>query len=81
MNGQPRERETGRYAFAGDQDRMCTCGHRLGVHTAEPSHECMNGDLGIAHFGATGTPCNCKRFRLSRRKPNAGPSADGGKDA
>jgi hypothetical protein len=55
-----RDRSTGRYSYSGDFDRLCKCGHTLGAHTAEPPHECINGD--------TGEACDCARFVPARRK-------------
>lgn len=66
---QPRERANGRYGFSGDWERMCTCGHALGIHAAVAPHDCFNEDSCIP--GATGEACNCARFRPSRKKAKA----------
>ena len=59
-----RERSTGRYGWGGDNRRLCTCGHPLAVHLAEPPHACADADRHMD--GATGSPCTCARFRLAR---------------
>ena len=33
-----RSKATGRYGYDGNFDRLCVCGHRLGVHTSESPH-------------------------------------------
>lgn len=33
-----RAKDTGRYTFDSDLDRLCVCGRALGVHTAEAPH-------------------------------------------
>ncbi len=43
-----------------DFDKMCTCGHRFGSHTAARPHECMGADgFGVCELG-------CKKFRAAR---------------
>ena len=34
----PRSRQTGRYTYEGQWDRLCRCGLTLGQHTAEAPH-------------------------------------------
>lgn len=46
-----RNKQTGQYSFSTDFDRMCTCGHKLGVHTGEPPHSCMNDGSHVAFHG------------------------------
>ena len=60
-----RERLTGRYTFEGRFARLCTCGHPLGVHTAEAPHECIVGDLEDIN-------CDCLKFRLAPKVRAAG---------
>jgi hypothetical protein len=60
-----RNRRNGQYTFEGDFDRLCTCGHTLGVHTAEAPHECINGDVDLE--GATGEQCDCAKFKPSKK--------------
>ena len=55
---QPRSAD-GRYAFDGNWDRLCTCGHTLGIHYADPPQACMNAQKSA---GGTGEPCDCKKF-------------------
>lgn len=50
----------GKYSFEGNWERVCTCGHTLGIHAAEPPHPCFNEDTGIE--GATGKACDCAKF-------------------
>lgn len=58
---QMRERQTGRYGYVNQWERLCRCGHTLGVHTAEPPHECIARD-----FDRTATSCGCMKFRPKR---------------
>lgn len=61
---QHRDRANGQYAHA-DFDRLCRCGHTLGVHTADRVagvQECLNCDIG------DGTPCDCQSFRPAPKK-------------
>jgi hypothetical protein len=73
---QNRERGTGRYAFDGEFDRLCECGHTLGVHTAERGRdfesgrmmqECINHDVG------DGTLCNCVCFKPAKSPAGVAP--------
>lgn len=63
-----RDRATGQYAHR-TMEALCTCGHPLGVHAAATERgcrPCFNGDAHAA--GATGgEPCDCIRFRKSRK--------------
>lgn len=61
-----RNRHTGQYSYEGQWDRLCRCGHTLGVHAGEAPHPCFNGDSGME--GATGEPCDCPRFRPAKVK-------------
>lgn len=63
-----RDKGTGRYELEGKWDRLCKCGHKLGIHAAEVScgmRPCFNGD--------TGEPCDCEKFRAAP-KPKAQPA-------
>lgn len=51
-----RDPMTGQYAYDGDYDRVCRCGHILGVHV-DGGFECINVDVGDR------TPCACRKFR------------------
>lgn len=62
--------DDGRYTFDGNLDRLCVCGHRLGMHAGAHPHDCL------AYSFPVGNPerpenaeCGCLKFRLSRRKP------------
>lgn len=55
-----RNRHNGQFAYSSDFDRLCRCGHTLGVHTGEAPHECINED---SFAGGTGEPCACVKFR------------------
>ena len=55
----------GKFGFDNKWHRLCTCGHRLGVHAApndRSTRPCFNEDSGIE--GATGESCDCKHFKL-----------------
>lgn len=58
--------QDGRYTFDGNLDRLCVCGHSLGLHSAGAPHDCLT------HSFSTNDPrraeCDCPKFRLSRRK-------------
>lgn len=57
-----REGGTGRYTWT--VDRLCNCGHPLGVHTAarvKGEQPCMNGDPHSP--GSDGQDCECTVFR------------------
>jgi hypothetical protein len=71
-----RDQSTGRYSFWNRFERMCVCGHRLGVHTGG-GFDCLNSDSHVPSFlgddgkeypGGDGTPCDCMKFRQSRKK-------------
>ena len=68
-DGDKRSRDavTGRYDYGVDTDmsRMCICGHPLAVHVAG-GWQCINGEA--CGPEATLEPCDCRKFRLSRRK-------------
>lgn len=66
-----RREADGRYGFDGNWERLCVCGHSLGVHAAQNDtgkRPCFNEDSGIV--GGTGEPCDCKHFRPSKKKPH-----------
>jgi len=47
-----RSKRDGRYTFS-DMEKVCGCGHTLGVHTADAPHECLE--------------CDCETFRPARK--------------
>jgi hypothetical protein len=59
---QKRDRRNGRYTFDGDFDRLCRCGHTLGVHLAEAPHDCIARDF------QPGVECDCVKFQPQRRQ-------------
>ena len=59
---QPREQESGRFAYDGDFDRLCRCGHRLGVHTAG-GLDCLAGSGVTDDPSSAGELCDCRKFR------------------
>lgn len=59
-----RDPVTKRFAYYGNFDRMCECGHRLGAHVAG-GFECIDGE----HFERIdGKPCGCQKFRPAKKK-------------
>ena len=50
-----REPGTGKYAYFGRFNRLCVCGHRLGVHIAG-GFECGEKD------------CDCQKFKPTRKR-------------
>lgn len=62
-----RDPQTQQFAYQNNWERLCVCGHPLGCHVAG-GFDCLNGQ-NIAY--ATGEPCDCEKFRPSRKKPRA----------
>ncbi len=60
-----REPGTGRYAYWNDFDRLCKCGHTLGVHIAG-GFECGADPIGNNEPEAEG--CTCRKFRPSGKR-------------
>jgi hypothetical protein len=58
-----RDPVTHRYAYFGNFDRVCQCGHTLGVHIAG-GFEC--GTTGDPNDPAWG--CKCEKFRPTKKK-------------
>ncbi|NTF23602.1 hypothetical protein G6L37_35095 [Agrobacterium rubi] len=57
-----RDPVTGQYAYDENWDRMCRCGHALGVHVSG-GFDCINAVEGDR------TPCDCEKFRPVSTKP------------
>jgi hypothetical protein len=72
------KRETdGRYAYDGNYDRLCVCGHTLGVHSAGSPADCLfysfseeekAQERNSGKHLMVDADCGCHRFRLSRKK-------------
>jgi hypothetical protein len=66
----------GRYEHTGKWDRLCVCGHTLGVHSAGSPADCLlyslpeppSYDRDLARQVNQNVRCGCQRFRLSRAK-------------
>lgn len=50
--------------FSAGFDRVCTCGHTLGAHTAARPHSCIASD-----FDPTAIDCQCERFVRAKNQP------------
>lgn len=75
-----REVGTGRYTFEGEWDRLCVCGHTLGVHSAvrlripetgEMLQDCLTGTGADEDRSLDGKFCDCTIFRPSRKRLHA----------
>lgn len=71
-----REPGTGRFAYWNDFDRLCKCGHSLGVHIAG-GFECGTDTGGNSERDAAG--CKCERFRPSGKRRAVGQTVVEGK--
>lgn len=60
-----RDPATGRYDYDGDFDRLCKCGHSLGVHS-QGGYYCDTDAIGSSEPEAIG--CKCERFRPSGKR-------------
>lgn len=68
-----RKREhDGKYAFDGNLDRLCVCGHTLGDHASGSPADCLvysfSGSDRAKMVNGDKPNCGCLKFRLSRRK-------------
>lgn len=63
-----RDGATGRYSYFGGFDRLCVCGHTLGIHCAG-GFDCFAGSNCNIPDDPGGLRCDCQKFRLSRKKP------------
>jgi hypothetical protein len=63
---QNREPGNMRYAFDGDMERVCTCGHRLGVH-GPGGIECLAGTNVPDDPNPPGAECECVKFKTPRK--------------
>lgn len=58
--------DDGRYTFDGNLERLCVCGHTLGVHSGGAPHDCLA--YSDRKHPEHDPDCRCPKFRLSRRK-------------
>lgn len=64
----------GRYDHEGDWDRLCVCGHTLGVHCAESPADCLLHSFAdytqerVEHANTPNPECGCAKFRPKRSK-------------
>ncbi len=61
-----RDQKSGQFVHDEDFDRMCTCGHTLGIHTAASvggERPCMHGTF---KEHAPSALCGCRKFKLKR---------------
>lgn len=62
----------GRFEHIRNWQRMCVCGHTLGVHGAGSPADCLLSSLPdsdrIGEPGLDKPNCGCQKFRLSRKK-------------
>lgn len=68
-----RDVRNGQFGFDGNWDRMCVCGHKLGVH-GMGGVDCMAGTNVPDDPNPRGVWCDCEKFRPSRRKADLGRS-------
>ena len=69
-----RDQQNGQFAYDGNWNRLCVCGHELGYHVAG-GFDCLNGDRlnigsieGLDAHRFPNTNCRCEKFRPSRKK-------------
>lgn len=65
-----RDHVTGQYAYDGNFDRMCRCGHTLGVHV-DGGWDCIYQVAGPVSL-PDAPPCPCKKFRPATDKRGGG---------
>jgi len=64
----------GRFGFHSDWDRLCVCGHSLGVHYgAAPRGCCLDTfaewrEERTSHAGCPPAQCGCEKFRPKKSK-------------
>lgn len=65
--------DQGRYDHAGDWDRLCVCGHTLGVHCAGSPADCLlhsfasHREERTDHAHQPDANCGCEKFRPKRK--------------
>jgi hypothetical protein len=68
---QNREPGNMRFAFDNNFERMCICGHKLGVH-GPGGIECLAGTNVPDDPNPPGVECECVRFKPSRKRVKSG---------
>jgi hypothetical protein len=58
--------DSGKYTFDGDLDRLCVCGHSLGLHSGRAPHDCLTYSL--SKTNPDHAECDCQKFQPQRRK-------------
>lgn len=71
---QNRELRTGRYTYDGNLERLCVCGHSLGVHCAtrlkidgKMVQDCFFGGNRLGEGDDDVPCCDCQCFKPARR--------------
>lgn len=59
--------ENGQYAYFGNFDRLCVCGHTLGIHCAG-GFDCFASNKGPFKIDGMTAPCECQKFRPTRKR-------------
>lgn len=62
-----RDVHNGQFGFDGNFDRLCKCGHRLGVH-GPAGVECLAGTNVPDDPNPRGVECPCVKFRPSGKR-------------
>ncbi|MGC2234217.1 MAG: hypothetical protein WBA09_22140 [Candidatus Acidiferrum sp.] len=66
--------DDGRFEHEGNWERLCVCGHTLGVHAAASPAQCLfytfspSAPERLGKPGENNPDCGCQRFRLSRKQ-------------
>lgn len=70
----PKRDQQGRYDHEGDWDRLCVCGHTLGVHCGGSPTDCLLYSFADytkerkSHANQPSVDCGCEKFRAKRSK-------------
>ena len=66
--------QQGRYDYEKDWDRLCVCGHTLGVHAADSPADCLlysflreDHQHVKDHKNSPDRNCGCEKFRPKRK--------------
>jgi hypothetical protein len=72
-NDKPKRDQQGRYDYKNDWDRLCVCGHTLGVHCAGSPADCLlyshsdRDQVVQDHKHQPDKNCGCEKFRPRRK--------------